>query len=402
MLPRTMWPVLGALALSACAGTTPPVPDKAGSVQAPANAIAAGVVAGPSFSALNISDAQAQRALDAFKISCPQLSRRTDASHLTVPEDWQPICAAAETTGSASAAAFFRDRFETVRVSDGKGFATGYFEPEIAGSRTASAEYAVPIYRRPDDLIEVDLGLFSEKLKGRRIRGRAAEGALIPYYDRTAIESGALANRGLEIGWAADAIDLFFLQIQGSGRLKLPDGGVMRIGYDGQNGRDYTAIGKLLRERGELAPGKAGMDEIVRWLRDNPEKGRALMRENKSYIFFRELTGAGPLGALGVPVTPRVTVAADPAFVPLGAPVVLSLDRSEANGLWIAQDVGGAIKGANRFDTFWGAGSDAATLAGGMAARGTALLLLPKGSLARVKQRETGRGEADRDPQTQR
>lgn len=402
MLPRTMWPVLGALALSACAGTTPPVPDKGGAVQAPANAIAAGVVAGPSFSALNISDAQAQRALDAFKISCPQLSRRADASHLTVPEDWQPICAAAETTDSASAAAFFRDRFETVRVSDGKGFATGYFEPEIAGSRTASAEYAVPIYRRPDDLIEVDLGLFSEKLKGRRIRGRAAKGALIPYYDRTAIESGALANRGLEIGWAADAIDLFFLQIQGSGRMKLPDGGVMRIGYDGQNGRDYTAIGKLLRERGELAPGKAGMDEIVRWLRDNPEKGRALMRENKSYIFFRELTGAGPLGALGVPVTPRVTVAADPAFVPLGAPVVLALDRSEANGLWIAQDVGGAIKGANRFDTFWGAGSDAATLAGGMSARGTALLLLPKGALARVKQRETGRGEADRDPQTQR
>lgn len=402
MLPRTMWPVLGALALSACAGTTPPAPEKGGAVQAPANAIAAGVVAGPSFSALNISDAQAQRALEAFKISCPQLSRRADASHLTVPEDWQPICAAAETTDAAGAAAFFRDRFETVRVSDGKGFATGYFEPEIAGSRTASAEYAVPVYRRPDDLIEVDLGLFSEKLKGRRVRGRADKGALIPYYDRAAIENGALAHRGLEIGWAADAIDLFFLQIQGSGRLKLPDGGVMRIGYDAQNGRDYTAIGKLLRERGELAPGKAGMEEIVRWLRDNPEKGRALMQENKSYIFFRELTGAGPLGALGGPVTPRATVAADPAFVPLGAPVILSLDRSEANGLWIAQDVGGAIKGANRFDTFWGAGSEAATLAGGMAARGTALLLLPKGALARAGRQKTGVSETGRDPQTQR
>jgi len=176
---------------------------------------------------------------------------------------------------------------------------------------------------------------------------------------------------------------LFFLQIQGSGRVKLPDGSVLRIGYADQNGREYVAIGRLLRDRGILPPGGASMQAIVDWLRANPEAGRALMRENLSYIFFREL-GGPPLGALGVPVTPRGTVAADPAFVPLGAPVYLTLDRPEANGLWVAQDTGGAIKGPNRFDTFWGAGADATRTAGGMSAAGQALILLPKGTLARA------------------
>ena len=200
------------------------------------------------------------------------------------------------------------------------------------------------------------------------------------YFARPEIEDGALAGKGLEIAWAADPIELFFLQIQGSGRLRLPDGTIMRIGYDNQNGREYLAIGKLLRERGILPPGGASMAAIVDWMRANPDQGKALMRENLSYIFFKELTGPGPLGALGVPVTPQGTVAADPAFVPLGAPVFLTLDRPEASGLWVAQDTGGAIKGPNRFDTFWGAGADATTIAGGMSASGEALILLPKGS----------------------
>ncbi|MCY7339731.1 MAG: MltA domain-containing protein, partial [Sphingomonas bacterium] len=157
-----------------------------------------------------------------------------------------------------------------------------------------------------------------------------------------------------------------------------------RIGYDGQNGREYVAIGRLLRERNLLPPGGATMSGIVAWIRAHPDEGRALMRENLSYIFFKELTGAGPLGALGVAVTPRGTVAADPKFVPLGAPVFLTLDRAEANGLWVAQDTGGAIKGANRFDTFWGAGAAAEATAGGMAASGRALILLPKGVVARA------------------
>jgi membrane-bound lytic murein transglycosylase A len=139
-----------------------------------------------------------------------------------------------------------------------------------------------------------------------------------------------------------------------------------------------------MKDRGLLGTGQTSMQGIVAWLRANPEEGRAIMRENKSYIFFQELTGPGPLGALGLPVTGRATVATDPKFVPLGAPVLLVVDRPEVNGIWVAQDTGGAIKGANRFDTFWGAGEDAARIAGGMQARGKSYILLPKGSLARL------------------
>ena len=159
----------------------------------------------------------------------------------------------------------------------------------------------------------------------------------------------------------------------------------MRIGYASQNGREYVAIGRLLRDRGVLPPGGAKMSDIVNWIRAHPDEGRALMRENLSYIFFKELTGPGPLGALNVAVAPQTTVAADPKFVPLGAPVFLALDRPEASGIWVAQDTGGAIKGANRFDTFWGAGKAAEATAGGMSAKGQALILLPKGTVARAQ-----------------
>ena len=159
----------------------------------------------------------------------------------------------------------------------------------------------------------------------------------------------------------------------------------MRIGYADQNGRDYVAIGRLLRDRGILPPGGANMQSIKDWIRANPDQGRALMRENLSYVFFKELTGAGPLGALNVPVTPRGSVAADPNYVPLGAPIFLEhADRREVDGMWIAQDTGGAIKGPNRFDTFWGAGAEAVAVAGGMSANGEALILIPKGSTGRA------------------
>ena len=159
----------------------------------------------------------------------------------------------------------------------------------------------------------------------------------------------------------------------------------MRIGYAGQNGRDYVAIGRLLRDRGILPPGGASMQAIKDWIRANPEQGRELMRVNLSYIFFKELTGPGPLGALNVPVTAQTTVAADPNYVPLGAPIYLSReDRPEIDGIWVAQDTGGAIKGPNRFDTFWGAGPEATAIAGGMSASGEALILVPKGVTARA------------------
>ncbi len=327
----------------------------------------------------NLNQVQAARALAAFRISCPSLQRRRDVSELTNGAEWAGVCAEARTLPDEQALGFFYHRFDWVRVGGGQTFATGYYEPEIAGSRVKAPGFEVPIYRTPYDLIRCT------RADGGSGRGRIdSTGQCVLHFTRAEIEGGALAGRGLELGWAADPVELFFLHIQGSGRVKLPDGSVLRIGYDNQNGREYVAIGRLLRDRGILPPGGASMQAIVDWMRANPDAGRSLMRENLSYIFFKELTGPGPLGAMGLPVTPQGTVATDPLFVPLGAPVFLTLDRPEANGLWIAQDTGGAIKGANRFDTFWGAGADATRIAGGMSASGQALILLPKGSAARA------------------
>jgi membrane-bound lytic murein transglycosylase A len=350
------------------------VPPKA----VPHNAVSAGVKAGPPITSLPAAPASAANALAAFRISCPSVTRREDASGLTRPSDWTSACAAAANWPVSDALNFFAAHFETVEVQ-GPAHATGYFEPEIQGSRTRIPGYETPVYSMPRDLLETN------PLTGERGRGRIDEtGKYVLYYDRAQIEDGALAGRGLEIAWVKDPVEFFFLQIQGSGRLLLPDGQVMRIGYAGQNGREYLAVGRIMRDRGILQTGGTSMQDIVSWFRANPEQARAIMRENKSYIFFKELTGPGPLGALGRPVTPRATVATDPKFVPLGAPIYLSIDRPEANGLWVAQDTGGAIKGANRFDTFWGAGPEAARLAGGMSGRGTAYVLVPKGTLARL------------------
>ena len=313
-----------------------------------------------------------------FQLSCPSLLTRDDASGLARGEDWREVCAATPT----DPAAYLADHFELVQVGEGAAFATGYYEPEIPGCRTREPGCEVPIYRRPPDLLDAN------PQTGARGRGRVDEqGQYVLYHDRAAIEDGALAGRGLELGWARDPVDLFFLQVQGSGRLRLPDGSVMRIGYAAQNGRESVLIGRLMRDRGLLAP-PISMQKIVDWLHANPDAGRALMRENPSYVFFQELTGPGPLGALGRPVTPSVTVAADPHFVPLGAPVLLlDMDNPRADGLWVAQDTGGAIRGANRFDTFWGAGPEAAAIAGSMQSRGRAYILLPRGALDRIRSR---------------
>jgi membrane-bound lytic murein transglycosylase A len=328
--------------------------------------------------ATTIYDQWAERALSAFRTSCPVLVGRQDPSGLAQPQDWAPLCAQASTVAPEQAASFFRDQFDWVRVANGKAFATGYYEPEIQGSRVPQPGYA-PIYMVPPDLVRCT------RPDGTTGRGRVDEtGTCVPYFTRADIDNGALANKGLEIAWAVDPIDLFFVEIQGSGRVTFPDGTSIRIAYADQNGLPYTAIGKLLRDRGVLPPGGASMQSIKQWIRANPDQGAELMRENASYIFFKVLNGPGPVGALNVPLTPRGTVAADPKFVPLGAPVYLAVDRPEAYGLWIAQDTGGAIKGANRFDTFWGSGSDATQIAGGMSANGVAYLLLPKGVAARA------------------
>ena len=369
-------------------GAVPMLPIPVVMPTAPTNAVAAGVIAGPPIASLPIDETQAQSALSAFVTSCPSLMRRTDTSGLTRGTDWQPACAAATSVPRGGARTFFTQWFEAVQVGDGKAFATGYYEPEIAGSLERRDGYA-PIYGRPNDLIDVDLGAFSTSLKGKKIRGRVDRSNLVPYYDRTAIEQGAISGRAPILAWARDPVELFFLQIQGSGRLRLPDGEILRIGYATQNGRDYTGIGALMKSRGLLGPGQTSMQGIVAWLHAHPAEGQAIMRENKSFVFFRELEGA-PLGALGLPVTGQVSAAADVKFVPLGAPVFLSLDRQDASGLWVAQDTGGAIKGSNRFDTFWGAGAAAESTAGGMAGRGTAFLLLPIGTVQRLNGQANG------------
>ena len=402
---------LSSLLLSACAGgiipnggaataASKPVPQRVGDVAArpiPStpvppmaatavsgevlSAASAGVLRGPAIGSLPVDARKAELALVSFRTSCPGLLRRNDASGLTQPADWQAACDAAK-SWDGDAISFFATHMEAVQVGEGKAFVTGYFEPEIAGSRTRQPGFDVPVYRRPPDLIDVDLGQFSDDLKGKSVRGKVEGAKLIPYDERAAIVDGSLAGRGLEIAFAADPVEFFFLQIQGSGRLRLPDGNVMRIGYESQNGRGYTGIGKLMKDRGLITDGS--MQGIVRYLRENPEEGKKIMNENKSFIFFRELTGAGPVGAMGFPVVGEASVAVDPRFVPLGAPVWLSLDRAEPNGVWVAQDTGGAIKGANRFDSFWGAGDRARAIAGGMAARGSALIFLPKPSVARL------------------
>lgn len=386
--PAPAQPVPGRTAADRAAQPTPTTPGTPLPPGTPAGdattAATAGIAAGPAISSLPFDEAAAARALAAFRLSCPSVTRRTDQSGLTQPADWSAACTAAASVSEGRARAFFAEHFRSVQIGDGRGFATGYFEPEIAGSRTRRAGYDHPVYAVPPDLVEVDLGQFSPTLTGRRIRGRVEGGRFVPYHDRAAITAGALAGRGLEIAYVADPIEFFFLQVQGSGRLRLPDGSVMRIGYAGQNGRDYVGIGRLLRDRGALQAGEASMQGIIAYLRRQSDGGTAVMNENPSWIFFRELTGAGPLGSLGVPVTGRASVAADPAFVPLGAPVWLAMDRAEATGLWVAQDTGGAIRGSNRFDTFWGAGEEARAIAGGMSSRGAALILLPIPSVNRL------------------
>ncbi len=353
-----------------------------------ATALTAGVRPGPAFSALGVGTTDAAGALASFRESCPRLIARQDSSGLTRRDDWKPVCTAAASWPAGEAPRFFAEQFETAQVGEGKAFATGYYEPQIAGSRTRQPGFEYPVYGVPTDLVRARPGDAPPNPNGSQPVGRYdSSGTFGPYHDRAAIEDGALAGRGLEVAWVADPVELFFLQVQGSGRLRAPDGTEIRIGYAGQNGHPYTGIGSVMRQRGLVGPGTpyaTSMQGLMQFIRENPAEGRAVMRENRSWVFFAVQTGDGPLGSLDVPVRAGSSVATDPSYVPLGAPVWLDLDRNEADGMWIAQDIGGAIKGANRFDTFWGAGDNARVMAGGMSARGSALIFVPKGTLNRL------------------
>ena len=377
--------------LVACARLIPggvaPSPDPIVS-----NALSLGAVRVASPDLLRVGAADAGDALSSFDASCDVALRRDDVSGLTRPRDWQKPCEAAALWPRDQAADFFAQYFRPVRVGDGAAYATGYFEPEIRGSRTRRSPSDVPVYGMPDDLERCwrDGTPASEREGRAPLSRRTSDGRCVEYYTRAEIEDGALEGRAPVLGYASDAVEFFFLQIQGSGRLLTPEGEVIRIGYAGQNGHAYTGIGGLMRERGLLGngPGQYGgsMQGIMQYIRENPRDGKALMRENESWVFFRVLEGDGPVGSIGVAVRGESSVAVDPKFVPYGAPVLLSTDRSVANGLWIAQDTGGAIRGANRFDTFWGAGERARDIAGGMSARGEAVVLLPREAADRLPQ----------------
>lgn len=391
---RLFLPVLLAAGLVACINLIPGPDRPQPPVGVATTAFEMGVMRARSPDRLGLSATDASAALEAFVSSCRHATTRPDASGLTRPDDWRDACAAAPGWQRNNAPAFFTAHFDSVQVGEGVAFATGYFEPEILGSRIRRPGYTVPVYAMPADLVRSwPEATPQDQRTGQAPLGRIdANGRHVPYYTRAQIEDGALAGRGLELAWAADAVEFFFLQVQGSGRLRTPEGAIIRIGYAGQNGHPYTGIGGLMRARGLLGSGpgqySGSMQGIMQYIRDNPRDGAALMRENASWVFFQELTGPnaaiGPLGSLGVPVRGESSVAVDPKFVPYGAPVVLDVDRAEADGMWIAQDTGGAIRGANRFDTFWGAGTRAREVAGGMSARGQAIILLPKQAVERL------------------
>lgn len=399
--------LLAMLALSACAGTLsredrladalPPLPpddyryepSPLPHLQRPAaageNALGAGVRPGPPVASLLGDERRAARALHAFRISCPSAINRGDRTGLTAAPDWVTPCRAAARWPAGQARRFFAEQFAAVEVANGEAFVTGYYEPEIAAAPSRRPGYEWPLYRRPPDLVERPEARAADPA-GLPPVVRIVDGRPEPYPDRAAIEAGALAGQGLEIAWARDPVDLYFLQVQGSGVLRLPDGALRRIGYAASNGHGYTSIGALMRERGLLEPGEATAQGIQAWLRAHPEEGREIMRANRRYIFFAESDSPAPSGAMGHYVTPRATVAVDPAYVPLGAPVVLDVADDTADGPWVAQDTGGAIRGANRFDTFWGPGEEAHRVAGGLSSRGRAWILIPRAAADRLRQ----------------
>ena len=305
---------------------------------------------------------------------------------------WASACKAARAVprgDDAAAQAFFQASFQPYAVSaDGRdtGLFTGYYEPEVRGSRSPGAGYDVPLLSRPGDLIQIDLGGFADDLKGRRIGGRIQSGNMIPYYDRAEIMGGALRGKRLELIWLADPVDAFFLQIQGSGRIQLPDGRVARVTYAGQNGRPYVAIGKVLAEQGAIPLEQVTMQSIRSWLLSHPAEATGVMDRNPSYVFFRELIGTrpdeGPPGALGAALTPGRSIAVDRGYIPLGAPMFLDttdpVTGAPLQRMMVAQDLGGAIKGPVRADIFFGWGKDAEEKAGRMRGTGRQYLLLPK------------------------
>jgi membrane-bound lytic murein transglycosylase A len=302
---------------------------------------------------------------------------------------WRAPCESAlaiDTNDHAAARALLEQNFVPFAAADNdrpEGLFTGYYEPELRGARAPDARYRVPLLGRPADLVTVDLALFKPEWKGQRITGRLDNGTLKPYPTRAEIEAGALRNAKSEIVWVDDAVDAFFLQVQGSGRVVFDDGSVLRVGYAAQNGHPYVAIGRELIARGALTRETVSMQSIRAWLAANPDQAASVMNLNPSYVFFRKLEGDGPLGSEGVVLTPGRSLAVDRAFLAMGLPVWLDAEdpldpAKRLQRLVIAQDTGGAIRGPVRGDVFWGHGTEAAERAGRMRSAGRYWILLPR------------------------
>ena len=301
------------------------------------------------------------------------------------------VCASASAVAPGderAARAFFESAFVPYALASSEsgdtGLVTGYYEPIVHGSRTPSALNRFPIYGLPDDLIVVDLGAVAPETRNVRLRGRVEGRRLVPYYSRAEIESRPDIVRAPILGWAADPVELFFMQVQGSGQLELENGERVRLSYADQNGHPYRSVGRYLVERGELTLEQASMQGIKAWGAANPDKLLDLLSVNPSYVFFRESADPrGPIGAFGVALVPQYSIAVDRRFIPLGAPVLLAttypLSDDPLVRVVAAHDTGGAIRGVVRADFFWGTGAEAGVMAGRMRQQGKMWLLWPRG-----------------------
>jgi membrane-bound lytic murein transglycosylase A len=337
------------------------------------------------------SDASAE-AWPAFLTGCQALVTQAATEAI-----WRDPCSAArliDAHDSTAVRTFFERYFSAYQAvaPDGEptGLVTGYYEPLLEGSRTPDERHRYPLYAPPDDLLAVDLGALYPELKDKRVRGRLEGRKVVPYWSRAEIEAGKAPLASKALVYVDDALEAFFLQIQGSGRIRLAEGGTMRVGYADQNGYPFRSIARILLDRGAIQPGEATLPGLQAWARAHPQDVAPLLDENPSYVFFREVTPDpaalvdGPIGTLGVPIASGRTIAVDARSIPLGAPVFLAttwpLSNRPLQRLVLAQDTGGAIRGALRVDFFWGFGDEAGREAGRMKQQGRLWVLWPKGA----------------------
>jgi membrane-bound lytic murein transglycosylase A len=322
--------------------------------------------------------------ITAFRKSCAVFEKKDPDTAFVLEEagrveDWLEVCSKAkdiDEQNNEEARRFFETFFVPHRVeSEEKGLFTGYYEASLRGSWTQGGPYQTPLWSRPDDMLRIDLGAFRKEWSGQKITGKIEKTSFVPYDNRSKIARGSLNGRAKPLLWVDDPISAFFLEIQGSGQIQMDDGQIIRVGYAAQNGHGYTAIGRVLLDRGEIER-PVTMQKIRAWLQSRPDKAQEIMDTNPSFVFFQRSDKDGAVGAQGVTLTPMRSMAIDPAFVPLGIPLWLQAEGIER--LVIAQDTGGAIKGPVRGDLFTGAGEQAENLAGHMQSGGTYVLLLPR------------------------